>query len=252
LVGAKVNRAEKIDWRVHQQYRSVLQGLRRHPPARFPTVLRYFEHDAGDHPESYADWECSFCASHIRRVQPGRILDIGSYRGFILGLLGHYSVTTVDVRDRAPVAGNETVITCDAKKLAIPDGEFDAVTSLCALEHFGLGRYGDELDLGADRQAFSEMIRVLAPGGRLIFTTMIRNGEPILAFNAHRVYTYDLIAALVSPLVCEEEQILCRGGSEFRSVEEYLGSPSQSDSSSWDVYCGCWVKDQAEVDSTFR
>jgi hypothetical protein len=46
--------------------------------------LRY---DVGVHPESYIDRECTFAAQHIGALNPQSILDIGSYRLFVLELL---------------------------------------------------------------------------------------------------------------------------------------------------------------------
>jgi ubiquinone/menaquinone biosynthesis C-methylase UbiE len=94
-------------------------------------------------------------------MDPSNILDIGSYRHFILGLLSHYEVTTLDIRERKSNLVNENIVTCDAKALLFADNSFDSVLSLEALPHFGLCRYGDEFDLDADIKAFNEMIRVL-------------------------------------------------------------------------------------------
>ncbi len=103
-------------------------------------------------------------------------------------MLAGYKVTTLDVRPRDSRLENETIVTSDAKKLDIPSDSFDMVVSLCTLEHFGLGRYGDEFDLDGDKKAFNEMIRVLKPGGRLVFSTTVTRSTPSLAFNAHRIY----------------------------------------------------------------
>ena len=116
----------------------------------------------------------------IYKSKPANILDIGSYRHFILGLLAHYNVTTVDIRCRKSILENETIVTCDAKALQSSDNYFDAVVSLECLPHLGLLRYGDDFDLDGDIKAFKEMIRVLKPGGLLIFSTAITGGEPSL------------------------------------------------------------------------
>lgn len=105
--------------------------------------------DVGVHPEGVIDYECGFAAYHISKFIP-KILDIGSNRHFLLGLLAHFQVATIDIRSRRPISDNEVVITSDAKNLNLPDNSFDVVVSLCALEHFGLGRYGDEFDLDAE------------------------------------------------------------------------------------------------------
>lgn len=132
---------------------------------------------------------------------------------------------------------NETVITCDAKKLNIPDNKYDIVTSLCALEHFGLGRYGDEIDMDGDKKAFDEMVRVLKPGGHLIFSTTITRNKPSIAFNAHRIYNLKMIKLFCDNLICENEKFYSRKKGDFCSLNEVTIKPGV-----WDVYCGCYKK----------
>ena len=241
--GIRITRVPKVPLSFVSDYRSALRRLRRTSPPRFRSVVQSFTWEAGEHPVLWWDFECSFAAEHIARVSPTDILDIGSIRSFIAGLMAHYRVTTVDVREREALLENETVITTDAKRLDLPDNSFDVVVSLCALEHFGLGRYGDELDMDGDRLAFSEMVRVLRPGGRLIFTTTIRNGEPVLAFNEQRIYNVDLIRSLAHPLTCEDERAYDRQRQRFCRVEELAPAGPPSTASWWHVYCGCWRKD---------
>jgi SAM-dependent methyltransferase len=188
------------------------------------------------------DFECTFAAEHIFRIKPTKILDIGSYRYFIIGLLAHYDVTTVDVRSRASLLANETVLTTDAKELDIPDGSFDLVLSMCSIEHFGLGRYGDEIDIEGDMKGFTEMVRVLKPGGHLIFTTTLRNGRPVLAFNEQRIYNVDLIHELTRSLTCEDERAYDRERQRFCRLDELPRDEPPSRQSWWNIYCGCWRK----------
>ncbi|MGI9032836.1 MAG: class I SAM-dependent methyltransferase [Acidimicrobiales bacterium] len=240
-VGATVVRQQRPPSSVRREYAARLGALRRRPPERFAAVVGDSRFDLGDHPAGYVDWECAFTAEQLRRIQPGLTLDVGSYRHFVMGLLAHYSVTTVDVRSRQAMLTGESVVTCDAKDLRLPDASFDAVVSLCALEHFGLGRYGDDFDIDADLKAFGEMLRVLKPGGRIIFTTTVRRGEPLLAFNAHRIYSFDLLRSLTSGLSCEEERFFSRSKGGFCALSE-LPLTDSPDGGSWDVYCGCWRK----------
>lgn len=200
-------------------------------------VFKKPKFEIGVHPTSYIDYECSFAAYHLSQLGPQRILDIGSYRQFIIGLLSHYQVTTIDVRTRNAISANENVLTCDAKNLDVPDNSFDAVVSLSAVEHFGLGRYGDEFDLDADKKACTEMVRVLRPGGRLIFTTTITRAKPSIAFNAHRIYDYDMIRTLCHDLVCIDEKFYSHRAKDFCDPEDVT-----MELGVWDVYCGCLEK----------
>jgi SAM-dependent methyltransferase len=217
------------------EYKRNLAYLRKNP-GRF----RIFEEpldERGTHPENFTDYECGFAAHHIGRAQPGKVLDVGSYRHFILGLLAHYPITTIDVRERNSLSARERILTCDARKLNLPDDSFDLVLSLCALEHFGLGRYGDEFDLRADQKAFAEIIRVLKPGGRLIFTTTITRAHPSIAFNAHRIYNKEMLKSFCTGLVCLEEKFYSHKLKGFCPPEGVT-----TEAKWWDVYLGCWAK----------
>jgi SAM-dependent methyltransferase len=216
----------------HRRYLEGLAQLRKE--RRGVRVYLEERYEAGDHPESFIDHECAFASRHIARERPTRTLDVGSYRHFILGLLAHARVTTIDVRARSPISENEEVVTSDAKRLALPDGAFDVIVSLCALEHFGLGRYGDDIDFDADRAAMAEMARVLRPGGLLVFSTTITAGPPQVVYNAHRIYDHGTIREMCAPLVPEEELFFSHARG-FCAKEALSKGPEV-----WDVYLGAW------------
>jgi hypothetical protein len=55
------------------------------------------------------------------------------------------------------------------------------------VEHIGLGRYGDPLNVHGDVIAMNNLRRSLRSGGRLLFVVPV--GKPAIYFNAHRVYS---------------------------------------------------------------
>lgn len=234
-VGLHLSATPRVPAQLFYRYRQQLAELRATPGEFDIREEMYFE--AGEHPASYIDAECAFTSRLLHEIEPQRILDIGSHRTYILGLLAHFPVTTIDVRSRRPAFDQETTITSDAKHLQVDDESFNAVVSLCAVEHFGLGRYGDDLDMSADSQAFAEMIRVLKPSGHLIFSTTITRGRPTLAFNGHRIYSYEMIHRLCRGLVLREETFYSRRAAEVGPITAVTDTPGE-----WDVYIACWQK----------
>ncbi|MBU1863855.1 MAG: class I SAM-dependent methyltransferase [Candidatus Omnitrophica bacterium] len=236
LLGVRLSRIGKeVSPAFKREYEQNYQKLKQNE-SRFQ-VFKEFYYDSGEHPMSHIDFECAFASRHLKRSNPSMILDVGSYRAFILGLLANYSITTIDIRERLPVVENEIIINCDAKSLQLPDASVDAVVSLCALEHFGLGRYGDTFDFEGDRKAFKEMIRVLKPGGILIFSTTITRAMPSIVFNAHRIYNYDMIQTFCNGLTPVEENFYSCSLNNLCSLEQITKKSLQ-----WDVYLGCWKK----------
>lgn len=105
---------------------------------------------------------------------PGtKILDVGCC-DFLLTLKlakRGYQMTGIDARPYLEKHPNLTFIQADACRMPFPDANFDAVIAVSAIEHIGLGAYGDPVQEGADAKAAKEIHRVLKPGGRLILTT---------------------------------------------------------------------------------
>ena len=82
-----------------------------------------------------------------------------------------------------------------------------SLSSICVVEHIGLGRYGDPLDPRGSEKSISEIIRVLKPGGDLYFTVPIDAADKIY-FNAHRSFTRGHVLELFGALKLMEERYI--------------------------------------------
>jgi SAM-dependent methyltransferase len=237
--GLQITRAKKLAFPKDKKVRKIFWGqlAELKKSSRGFSVEPSYVFEGGGHPHGDIDWQCGFTVRNIRRFRPAQILDIGSYRHFVIGLLANIQVTTVDIRGRKPAASNEKVIVCDAKALNIPDTSYDAVTSLCSIEHFGLGRYGDEFDPDGDLKAFSEMIRVLKPGGRVIFSVPLRKSQPKIVFNEHREYSYQMIRTMCDGLICEDEAVFDASAGREYPLAELANVPQDRL-----LYAACWRK----------
>lgn len=211
------------------------QQLREHPPAGF-TVLQAFFEEGGDHPVDWTDCECAYAAAELAKVRPSHIVDVGSYRHFVWGLSAAYRVTCLDIRPRKLALIDEKTVALDVRQIGSLDESFDAVVSLCTLEHIGLGRYGDEYDIEGDKKAFAEIEKALSPGGSLIFSLPI--GPSVILFNAHRIYSYGKIMDFRGGMRVVDEKFFRFGTLQEIPLSEVTGSVN-----AFDVYCGHWRKE---------
>jgi len=98
-------------------------------------------------------------------------------------------LTSVDIR---PIKADiEGLTTKHGSILGLPfdDNSVPCITTLCVLEHVGLGRYGDELNPSGTVDAVREISRVIRPGGIVVYSVPV--GEEMLEFNAHRRFSFD-------------------------------------------------------------
>ena len=63
----------------------------------------------------------------------------------------------------------------------------DSISCLHALEHFGLGRYGDCIDSNGYLKGFENIVKMLKNGGVFYFSVPI--GDQRIEFNAHRIFS---------------------------------------------------------------
>ena len=62
-----------------------------------------------------------------------------------------------------------------------------SLSCLHALEHFGLGRYGDPLDVNGDVKGLKNCINMVKPGGVIYLSVPVAIKDSV-HFNAHRIY----------------------------------------------------------------
>ena len=104
------------------------------------------------------------------------------------------------------------------------------------IEHIGLGRYGDPLDVQGDRRALAELQRVVAPGGSLLVVVPI--GEPRIQFNAHRIYDPAMIESGLPELKLHRWSLL-----PDDSSNGLVNNPTREFALQQRYGCGCfWFK----------
>lgn len=134
-------------------------------------------------------WQDLWAARHIHYHNPKTHYDIGSrIDGFIAHVCSFRSnVVLIDVRPLDKKIDGLGFIQADAKNLEnIENSSISSLSSLYAIEHFGLGRYGDEIDPEGSFKALKEIERVICKDGYFYLSVPI--GKECLEFNAHRIF----------------------------------------------------------------
>lgn len=162
-----------------------------------------------------------------------RVLDVAGGDGYWAGQArkrGAYAVS-IDLARGKMLYGrtlrhSPALIECDALKLPFTDGGFDAVLSVCAIEHFDDG--GEALD---------EMSRILKPGGELFMSADVLSRSrdwPKLRdahcakYHVQHTYTHESLSQLLDArgmeLVDHSYQFRSRGTERlYLSLSAYGG-----------------------------
>jgi hypothetical protein len=185
--------------------RHVVQ-YRRRADGRFPLtlgnlepVLTDFGAEAGIARGHYFHQDL-WAARRIFAERPRHHVDVGSrIDGFVAHVLTFMPVTVVDIRALESAVEGLTFIRGDMCHLdSFESGSIESLSSLHAIEHVGLGRYGDPVDPRGWQLALRELARILAPRGRLYLGTPI--GRERLCFNSQRVFSPATIIGAVPDL----------------------------------------------------
>lgn len=140
-----------------------------------------------------------WAARRIHAAQPASHVDIGSrVDGFVAHVLSFMPVTVVDIRPLTSDIEGLTFLQGDMCRLEFPSDSVSSISCLHAVEHVGLGRYGDPVDPDGCFTALGELARVVAVGGRLYLGTPI--GRERLAFNSERIFNPRTIVSTLSAL----------------------------------------------------
>jgi len=134
-------------------------------------------------------WQDFIAAKKIFKSNPGRHIDIGSrIDGFVAHVASFRKIEILDIRPLETLDSNIVFRQADLMNMpADLESCCDSISTLHAVEHFGLGRYGDPVDFNGHIKAIRNITRMLKPGGTLYFGSPI--GRQRIEFNAHRIFS---------------------------------------------------------------
>lgn len=175
------------DWRM---FRKQYRGDMRHMPC-----LHDWNDTAGSVSSEYFGQDL-YVAQKIFRLTPESHVDIGSrIDGFVAHVASFRTIEVIDIRpietEIPNVVFKKADFTIEAEGLS---GYCDSLSCLHALEHFGLGRYGDPISAYGFSSGLRNLSRMLKRDGLLYLSVPI--GKECVMFNAHRISNPILLVAM--------------------------------------------------------
>ena len=143
-------------------------------------------------------YHTSWAARKVREINPEFHTDISSSLYFSGIVSAFVPVKFYDYRPANLKLSNLESESADLTKLNFENNSINSLSCMHTIEHIGLGRYGDQIDPNGDIKAIIELKRVLAENGSLLFVTPV--GKPKIEFNAHRIYSYEMIMEMFEGL----------------------------------------------------
>jgi SAM-dependent methyltransferase len=130
-----------------------------------------------------------FVSQLIFKNQPLKHVDVGSrVDGFVAHVAAFRPIEIFDIRPIESKVENIKFIQAD---FMVQDSKLanyaDSISCLHAIEHFGLGRYNDPIDVNGHKKGLENMYHVLQKGGKFYFATPM--GPLRVEFNGHRVFS---------------------------------------------------------------
>lgn len=139
-----------------------------------------------------------YIAQRIYQNNPIRHIDIGSsVSGFIAHVASYREIEIYDIRPLKNRITNVKFKQVDIMQLREEDIECtDSISCLHALEHFGLGRYGDPICYDGYLLGFINIHRMLKRNGKFYFSVPL--GQQRVEFHAHRVFSLKYLLEMIT------------------------------------------------------
>lgn len=132
----------------------------------------------------------------IFKEKPKKHIDIGSHHIFVSLMSKVVPVTMVDIRPLSVTVDSLTFVKGTILELPFESKSIASLSSLCVIEHIGLGRYGDPIDPDGSVKAIAEINRVLCTGAHFYFSVPVEKENKVY-FNAHRSFSESFLFNLL-------------------------------------------------------
>ncbi len=171
----------------------------------------------------YYFYQDTWAARRIFELSPRVVVDVGS-TALLVGIISqHIPTISIDIRPLPVSLPGLTSKTGSITDLPLGDESVELLSSMCVIEHIGLSRYGDELDVQGSVSAFREVSRVIRPGGHFLFSVPVSH-TPGVSFNAHRIFSKAQVQALLPDFTVQDELYLFpdpRSESEIATLQGF-------------------------------
>ena len=139
-----------------------------------------------------------YVANKIFKDNPNKHVDIGSrVDGFVAHVASFRVVEVFDIRKLDDKIKNVKFIQADLMSKDFNFQEYtDSASCLHAIEHFGLGRYGDNVEVNGYLKGLENIYKLLNKDGKFYFSTPI--GSQRVEFDAHRVFSLEYLLKIFS------------------------------------------------------
>ena len=219
---------------MHKQFREKLAG---HSSHRFeaPWSDRWYCHDEAVEClgfEPHYTYHPAWAARVLARLRPERHVDVGSTIAFVTVVSAFVPIDYYEYRPPNLTLSCLNVRRGNLLDLPLVDESVASLSCMHTVEHVGLGRYGEPVDVDGDVKAAAELARVISPGGSLLFVVPV--GRPRVRYNANRVYSPPLVRGLFPTLVLREWTLILEDGSGM------VDNPPESVVAGQDEGCGCF------------
>ncbi len=151
-------------------------------------IVYDFEDRAGQSTGHYFHQDL-LVAQLIQRDNPRRHIDIGSrIDGFVAHVASFREIEIVDIRPLKKSEHDRIIfLQHDMMSEKILPLQADSISCLHAIEHFGLGRYGDTIDPEGHKLGFKNLVDLVISKGTLYISFPIASQNEV-HFNAHRIF----------------------------------------------------------------
>lgn len=152
-------------------------------------ILRDFHDRAGNAKGHYFHQDL-LVASFVFEKRPTRHIDVGSrIDGFVSHVAAFREIEVVDFRPLENLSAHRIVFLQKdmMSRESMGRSVADSLSCLHAIEHFGLGRYGEPIDPEGHLKGFLNLITMLDVDGYLYLSFPIATRNET-HFNAHRVF----------------------------------------------------------------
>jgi predicted SAM-dependent methyltransferase len=179
-------------------------------------------------------YHTAWAARKVKEINASFHVDISSSLYFSSIVSAFKPVRFFDYRPAKLNLSDLTPGSADLLKLPFETASVESLSCMHTVEHVGLGRYGDPIDPDGDIKAAKELSRVVKEKGDLLFVVPI--GKPRIEFNAHRVYSYDMVLEMFPTLKLKEFSLIPDNALSAGMV--YNATKQESDLQNYG--CGCF------------